>query len=118
MNLLAPRETSQGGQQWRDDITYVQLKYTFLNSGTGEPITLGRTFMTFYDFDTGRQTYGNDNALAGVSQRECIQMQGTTDIQVNIHPLCLCLTVGPSQTNALLTRMIITHPLQEGLLLT
>ena len=52
INLLAPRDIRQW-RVWRTDYTYVQLKYEFINQDTGLPVALSRTFMTFYDFDTG-----------------------------------------------------------------
>ena len=50
VNLLAPREESQG-DSWRTEYTFVQLKIEFINAATGQPITLDRTFMSFYDFE-------------------------------------------------------------------
>ena len=46
--------------------SFVELSYTFMRSGTSDSLTLGRTFMTFYDFD---------KQLDGGSQ-ECMQING------------------------------------------
>ena len=58
VNLLGPRHWSQQKKwmphswQWTTDQTVVQLKYEFLNDDD-EPVELFRTFVTFYDFDSG-----------------------------------------------------------------
>ena len=51
-NLLGPRIATQTAH-WHDGLTFVQLRYEFLNNATGGALTIGRTFFTFYDFDTG-----------------------------------------------------------------
>ena len=53
VNLLGPRSTNQRGGQWKTEFTHVELKFELLGRWTRTPITLDRTFMTFYDFDTG-----------------------------------------------------------------
>jgi len=45
--------------------TFVQLRYTFVDGSSGLPLTLDRTYVTFYDFDDNRQ---------GV--HECLQAKG------------------------------------------
>ena len=50
VNLLAPRKLSQepSSHHWHSNFTYVQLKYTFEDDATGQPIIVGRTYMSFY----------------------------------------------------------------------
>ena len=69
VNLLGPRSPSSRPiyKRWYADITTTQLRYDFIHgghiddvtgrcnittAGYGRPLTIGRTFMTFYDFDT------------------------------------------------------------------
>ena len=59
LNLLAPRSSEVTA-------TWVQLRFSFVDSLTSEPITLERTHVTFYDFDSSRK---------GV--RECVQANGS-----------------------------------------
>lgn len=68
VNLLAPR----GGVQR----TWTQMKYEFVNSQTGEPTTIPRTFLTFYDFDTALN-----------KGRECIQVRGANEILTSQDPM-------------------------------
>ena len=67
VNLLGPRTEAQG-QQWRSDFTYVQLRLEFL-SENGTPLTIWRTYMTFFDFDTGAPQFDASN-----TQLECMQI--------------------------------------------
>jgi len=55
INLLGPRIPSQRplDKFWNEHFTFVQLRYDFINGGTGAQLTLGRVFLTFFDFDTG-----------------------------------------------------------------
>ena len=41
-------------QLWRAFFNYVQLRYEFLNGELGLPMAVERTYVTFYDFDTGK----------------------------------------------------------------
>ena len=52
VNLLGPRRPTQTNF-WRETFTYVQLRYEFVNARAGTPVTIGRTYLTFYDFDSG-----------------------------------------------------------------
>ena len=61
------------GPQTDGEPTFMQLRYTFINSLTTEPATLGRTYMTFYDFD-------GSNTL-----RECMQIRGSVS-KVGVSP--------------------------------
>ena len=89
INLLGPRSPSQRPYDkfWHAHLTIVQLRYDFVDGGRkagsggstftcassptiGEPLTLGRTFVTFYDFDGGRSSAAS-NALPG---REVMQI--------------------------------------------
>ena len=57
VNLLTPRSRSAGpaSKFWNDAFTFVMLRYEFLSHrNNGAPLSIGRTFMTFYDFDVGR----------------------------------------------------------------
>lgn len=48
INLLAPRTRPP---VWNEIFTFVQLRFDFINSSTGAPLTMPRTYVTFYDFD-------------------------------------------------------------------
>jgi hypothetical protein len=73
INLLGPRSNGQmpANKRWTDQFTLVQLNFAFLTDRTPDqtyrsfvPITLGRTFLTFYDFDTGAARFsGSDTQL-------------------------------------------------------
>ena len=52
INFLAPR-TPDMGMSWDTEHTYVYLMFLFTNSKSQVPINVERTFLTFYDFDTG-----------------------------------------------------------------
>ena len=83
MNLKGPRLAVQRDGPnvaprgyWTDQFTFVQLRYEFLDSAdeslTGTPVELPRTFLTFYDFDTGK---GADESVEGSQvQIEALQM--------------------------------------------
>lgn len=47
-------------------MTFVQLRYTFLNGHTREPIVIPRTHVTLYDFDAGSMEPG------AIVARECM----------------------------------------------
>ena len=68
VNLLGPRDPRQP-RAWHQHLTYVELRYDFVSGLSGQPIALERTYVTFYDFDTG-QPYveGSD------TQVECVQI--------------------------------------------
>ena len=53
INLLGPRDPSQTGHIWNSQLTIVQLKYDFVTGSQRLPVKLARTYMSFYDFDTG-----------------------------------------------------------------
>ncbi|KOO34521.1 fibrillin 1 [Chrysochromulina tobinii] len=61
INLLAPRRAEQTNS-WNTEMTFVELKFEFvtMNSTTGalRPLPLGRIFLTFHDFYTGRIRQG------------------------------------------------------------
>ena len=75
INLLGARLTSQrpADKQWTTQFTAVQLKFSFLaepsSSSDWEPLTIGRTFITFYDFDQGEPTFSGS-----YTQREAMQL--------------------------------------------
>jgi hypothetical protein len=54
VNLLGPRLPTQRplAKFWSEVFTYAQLRLSFVD-GTGLPLTLYRTFLTFFDFDAG-----------------------------------------------------------------
>ena len=69
INLLGPRSVNQrpASQYWSDQYTMVQLRFDFLKESSTdsysisglaglEPVTLERTYLTFYDLDTGEAT--------------------------------------------------------------
>jgi len=86
VNLLGPRDPSQSGRIWNSNMTFVELDVAFLGRSQAwdpngdinaqlsatTPITLNRTFMAFYDFDTGLARF--DNAL---SSPEAMQLEST-----------------------------------------
>ena len=37
-------------------MTYVELLYEFVSNATGQPLRIGRTFLTYYDLDAGPQS--------------------------------------------------------------
>ena len=59
INLLAPQASEAS------TVSFVQLRYSFVDGATGLPLTLSRTHVTFYDFD---------DSSSGVS--ECVQVSG------------------------------------------
>ena len=68
VNLLAAQasEGGTGGGGTSDDAgaaSFVQLRFTFVDAPSGQPVTLGRTHVTFVDFDVSQ--YG---------LRECMQV--------------------------------------------
>ena len=58
INMLAPRSSDV-------ESTFVQLRFAFLSASDDSLVTLGRTYVTFYDFD---------NSRSGL--RECMQVRG------------------------------------------
>ena len=65
INLLGPRSPTMRPYHkfWHEELTIVQLRFTFMNGDPfplGSNLTIGRTFMTFFDFDTGP---GDTNAV-------------------------------------------------------
>ena len=70
VNLLGPRSVTQqpASMWWNDAFTFVQLLYEFLDS-TEAPLTIGRTFLSFYDFDTGLS-----QVTGAVPAVECMQI--------------------------------------------
>ena len=67
INLLAPRPDG-GYLEWRDDVTYVQLLYSFVSHTDaldGAPMVLDRTLMTFYDFDSSGVGEANECIMFG-----------------------------------------------------
>ena len=79
INLLGPRALGQPGipeTQWNDQFTYVDLRYTFVGRDSGQPINLQRTYVSFYDLDTGVQYFdpgSNDFDASLFSQTEALQ---------------------------------------------
>ena len=51
VNLLGPRLSTQRPYDrfWHDTLTFVQLRFAFVDSSTGQPHAIGRTFLTFYE---------------------------------------------------------------------
>jgi hypothetical protein len=52
INLLAPRHEGMYGH-WHASTTAVELKLEFVSGATQQPLALGRTYLTVYDFDGG-----------------------------------------------------------------
>ena len=65
VNLLAPRAVGQS-RHWNDQLTYVDLQYTFIANLTGQPLSLARTLVSFYDFDAGRNIGANGARVAKI----------------------------------------------------
>jgi len=87
INLLGPRTPTQRpfDKFWNDQFTYVQLRYELLNGATGAPIALGRTYMTFYDFDAGMsQVAGAEPAIEMMQmgpQATALELPAITEIR-------------------------------------
>ena len=49
INLLGPRLSAQRPfeKYWNEHFTFVQLRYEFLDGASGQPLIIGRTFITF-----------------------------------------------------------------------
>jgi hypothetical protein len=102
INLLAPRRAQQTNS-WNTEMTFVELKFEFvtMNSTTGalRPLPLGRIFLTFHDFYTGRIRQGV------ISNTEIIQIDPVaahpTELVCHADPplcLCLCLSLSRDHT--------------------
>ena len=87
INVLAPRDAGTGSD-WHGDVTYVDLRFEFVDPINGAPLTLSRTFLSFYDFD-----HANSDAIP-------INPRGVE-----------CLAVGASSG---LTSTVFTAPATEG----
>jgi hypothetical protein len=71
INLLGPRSPRQPGgpdTQWNPEFTFVQLRYSFVGRNSGNPIVIDRTYLTFYDFDTGVPRFDGSEAQVEVMQ--------------------------------------------------
>ena len=63
INLLGPRSVTQSGGQWNTELTFVELRFAFVsNEAPHAPVVLPRTYITFFDFDTGRNLHSGDTA--------------------------------------------------------
>ena len=102
INLLAPRRAQQTNS-WNTEMTFVELKFEFvtMNSTTGalRPLPLGRIFLTFHDFYTGRIRQGV------ISNTEIIQIDPVAAHPTELvshadPPLCLCLCLSRAITRA------------------
>ena len=75
INLLGPRSAAQRpfDKFWNAHFTYVQLRYRFVNGATSAPLTIFRTYLTFYDFDTGAARFAKkaDGASEACTQPPC-----------------------------------------------
>ena len=58
VNLLGARDETQQGrvEGWRH-FSYVQLRIQFVTGAGRTPLVLPRTYLTFYDFDTGQPQF-------------------------------------------------------------
>lgn len=87
VNVLAPRRATSMPSElanWLEPHgTHVDLRYEFRSSRTGAPLTLERTFLTFYDLDTGK---ADAAAPDGTVARECWQLQ-SSDHPVRLPPV-------------------------------
>ena len=65
VNLLGPRSPQQRPYDrfWHEAFTYAQLAFEFVEGVSNTPLTLPRTFVSFFDFDTG----SSDNAVEVVA---------------------------------------------------
>ena len=70
VNLLGPRARSQIGKQWDSEFTMVELKYEFANQRTSDPYVIDRTYMSFYDFDTGEANFEGSETQVEVMQMD------------------------------------------------
>lgn len=65
VNLLASAHGSGA------DLAWTSLRFTFLNAQTSQPVLLGRTYISFYDFDLS------------ASSRECLQVKGASSYRLS-----------------------------------
>jgi hypothetical protein len=78
VNLLAPRAVGTR-RYWHDRLTFADIRYTFVAAATGAARVVGRTLLTFYDFDAGREVNANGVRVA----TECIKVRGAADMSLN-----------------------------------
>ena len=78
INLLGPRDPSQSGFIWNSDLTMVELRYEFVTraapytaASTPTPLVVRRTYLSFYDFDTGVPRFDGS-----ATQAEAMQLEG------------------------------------------
>ena len=85
INLLGPRLTGQPGGGlgeygwWDEHFTFVVLRFTFVGARNGVPVGLSRTFITFYDFDTGVERFDGSR-----TQVECAQVRGVSALRTSL----------------------------------
>jgi hypothetical protein len=90
INLLGPRSASQSpaAMLWHSDFTLVQLSYSFVAGTNSVPITIGRTFLTFYDFDTGEPTFQQSRVqVEGFQpgpQAAAVELPSPTEIETHV----------------------------------
>ena len=70
VNLRGPRSLSQSGDTWDSEFTMVELKYEFVNQRTSDPYVIDRTYMSFYDFDTGEAKFAGSETQVEVMQMD------------------------------------------------
>ena len=51
INLLQPRSVAQVSSQWSSVLTFTQFKFDFISGASQTPITLERTYLSFWDYD-------------------------------------------------------------------
>ena len=77
INLYAPQEADGAPNE-------VTLAFTFLDTASGAPITLGRVRMALFDFDEG--SYGNGRECISILNARRIQLSGSTELQELANP--------------------------------
>ena len=90
VNLLGPRAPGRP-RFWRQSVTFVDLRFTFVDSASGADIVLPRTYISFFDLDT---------APTGAA-RECVRALTLQPYMCN-HAACVarglcggpCMCVG------------------------
>ena len=91
INLLGPRTPLQKpySSYWNDLFTIVQLRYSFTTGPNllDRPLWIGRTFITFYDFDTGAPQFEGSfqqiEAMQFGPQAAAFEVARATQLNVN-----------------------------------
>lgn len=99
VNLLGPRSDDMPGRIWNNELTFVELNVEFLGrtvpwdehsdpavqAVSATPLTLARTYISFYDFDTGSQrsdgTFNAPEAMQVDSSATTVALSSATELE-------------------------------------